>query len=336
MHPVELLKLTGLPHLRELYLPGPVWNPGGGREDHKGVFAALAKNPSVERVAFAWTYSDRMDVGDAEIKDLFPWTGLTDLRCAQCKLSRLNLAPFVKLRNLDLSYNLFTDEGMEGLAGLKELRRLFLRESLVTDEGLRHLQNVTSLEELDLSGARVGDKGIENLRGLRNLRRLNILGARATDVSMDTLAALSNLEVLNLYRTQITNSGLAKLQGLKNLTDLDVRYTLVTPNGIEALRGALPGVRVRFVGSAAPQTKGPGADRPADTSDEAIASWIKALGGAARLSAGHITSVSLADRVASRTHNSPTSRPFTTSGSSTSRSPRSPTPGSTLSPASPA
>src|ERR1700747_918693 len=33
MSPIELRKLEGLPTLRELYLPGPVWNPGGGRED---------------------------------------------------------------------------------------------------------------------------------------------------------------------------------------------------------------------------------------------------------------------------------------------------------------
>ena len=33
MHPAELEKLSGLTTLRELYLPGPIWNPGGGNED---------------------------------------------------------------------------------------------------------------------------------------------------------------------------------------------------------------------------------------------------------------------------------------------------------------
>src|SRR4051794_40320479 len=33
IRPTELKKLEGLGHLRELYLPGPIWNPGGGRED---------------------------------------------------------------------------------------------------------------------------------------------------------------------------------------------------------------------------------------------------------------------------------------------------------------
>src|SRR5438552_10672498 len=33
MHPSELAKLGGLLSLRELYLPGPIWNPGGGNEE---------------------------------------------------------------------------------------------------------------------------------------------------------------------------------------------------------------------------------------------------------------------------------------------------------------
>ena len=41
MRPVELRKLEGLTHLRELYLPGPIWNPGGGKEDKTGVFKTL-------------------------------------------------------------------------------------------------------------------------------------------------------------------------------------------------------------------------------------------------------------------------------------------------------
>src|SRR5262252_3720168 len=33
MLPSELEKLAGLTTLRDLYLPGPIWNPGGGNED---------------------------------------------------------------------------------------------------------------------------------------------------------------------------------------------------------------------------------------------------------------------------------------------------------------
>src|SRR5271169_5881585 len=33
MRPVEFKRIEGLSHLRELYLPGPIWNPGAGNED---------------------------------------------------------------------------------------------------------------------------------------------------------------------------------------------------------------------------------------------------------------------------------------------------------------
>ncbi|NDJ09930.1 MAG: hypothetical protein EBY17_01865, partial [Acidobacteriia bacterium] len=278
MRPAELLRLKDLPGLKELYLPGPIWNPGGGNEDKAGVFKALGANTGVQKVAFGWHYNAQMEVADKDVADLFTWTNLQDLRCTQCKLSKLDLSPFTKLRNLDLSYNPFTDAGMAGLAKMKDLKRLLLKDTLVTDEGVRNLKDLENLEELDLSGTRVGDRGLDGLRQLKNMKRLNLLGGQGTDASMEILAGMPQLEVLNLYRTPITNSGLAKLQVLKNLTDIDLRYTSVTPNGIEALRAAVPGIRIRFVGAAAPKSKTPGTAQPAAQTEDAISAWVKALG----------------------------------------------------------
>ncbi|HZL57686.1 MAG TPA: hypothetical protein VFC21_11415, partial [Bryobacteraceae bacterium] len=228
MHPVELRKLEGLTHLRELFLPGPIWNPGAGNEDKTGVFEALAKLTTVERLAFGWHFNARIEVKDDDIRKLSPWQNLKELRCSQCSLAKIDLSPFGKLRDLDLSYNPFTDQGMAGLASLKDLRRLFLRDTLITDDGLKFLKDLTGLEELDLSGTRVTDKGIEYLRGLKSMRRLNLLGAQATDASMEVLSGMRGLQDLDLYRTRVTNSGLAALQPLKQLTDIDVRYSRVT------------------------------------------------------------------------------------------------------------
>jgi len=149
MHPVELLKLQGLPHLRQLYLPGPIWNPGGSNEDRKGVFEAFSTLSGVQRLAFGWHYNAQIEIGDKDLQQLFTWKDLRELRCSQCQLANLSLAPFTKLENLDLSYNPFTDKAMEGLAGLSSLRRLYLRDTLVTDEGLKHLSGLSKLEELD-------------------------------------------------------------------------------------------------------------------------------------------------------------------------------------------
>ncbi|HEU5022364.1 MAG TPA: hypothetical protein VFT60_10745, partial [Bryobacteraceae bacterium] len=219
MHPIELTKLAGLTHLRDLYLPGPVWNPGGGNEDKTGVFQAFSTLTNVERLGFGWHYNARIEVGDKDFGQLTTWTNLRQLRCSQCSISKLNLSMFPKLQDLDLSFNPFTDEGMAGLAGLKDLRRLLLRDTLVTDEGLKYLKDLTNLEELDLSGTKITNKGIEYLRGLKSMRRLNLLGAQADDSAMEILSGMPQLEVLNLYRTKITNSGVAKLETLKQLKD---------------------------------------------------------------------------------------------------------------------
>src|SRR5690348_14887710 len=51
MRPQELVTLEGLKDLRELYLPGPIWNPGGGREPAAAAFKTLAGLTTVERLA---------------------------------------------------------------------------------------------------------------------------------------------------------------------------------------------------------------------------------------------------------------------------------------------
>ena len=290
MHPIELTKLAGLTGVRELYLPGPIWNPGGGNEDRSGVFQALATLTSVERLAFGWHYNAQMEVGDKEISALVAWKNLKELRCSQCRstFQIYDLSPFAQLHDLDLSYNPFTDQGMAGLANLKELRRLMLRDTLVTDEGLKYLADLDHLEEIDLSGTRVTDKVIEYLRKLKSMRRLNLLGAQATDAAMDVFAGMDHLEVLNLYRTRVTNSGVAKLKALKNLTDIDLRYSRVTPNGVDDLHADLPVVpSVRFSGfGSAPAAKSPGAAEPTADTEEAISKWVKALGGSTEFAAG--------------------------------------------------
>src|SRR6476660_2554300 len=66
MRPVELRKLEGVTHVRQLYLPGRIWNPGAGNEDKTGVFEALATLTSVERLAFGWHFNADINVEDKD------------------------------------------------------------------------------------------------------------------------------------------------------------------------------------------------------------------------------------------------------------------------------
>ena len=67
MLPAELVKLGGLPTLRELYLPGPIWNPGGGNEDAQpGIQGARDSEEPREAVLSAGTSTRRSTSGTPE------------------------------------------------------------------------------------------------------------------------------------------------------------------------------------------------------------------------------------------------------------------------------
>ena len=293
MPPSEFAKLSPLTSLRELYLPGPVWNPGAGGEDANDAFKALASLTNLERIGVGWHFSAQINIQDEGFEQLLGLTELKDIRCAQCRLTDINLAPLTKLRSLDLSHSPFSDTGMAGLAGMTHLRRLILPGTMVTDGGLKHISGLTDLEELNLSGTRITERGLENLRGMTKMRKLDLLGAEAGDGSMEILAEMPDLEVVSLYRTKITNAGLVQLHGLTKLTDIDLRYSRVTANGLESLRTALPDATIEFVGSTNVQAMAAGAERPAEDTNEAIGAWVTAMGGKVEFSGDRLIAVDL-------------------------------------------
>src|ERR1700757_5212018 len=82
MSPVELEKLAGLTSLRELYLPGPIWNPGGGNEDSNDVFKSLATLKNLQKLYFGWHFNAQINVRDTGIANLVGLTEMRDFRCA--------------------------------------------------------------------------------------------------------------------------------------------------------------------------------------------------------------------------------------------------------------
>src|SRR6266567_7285915 len=64
MVPSELEKLASLVSLRELYLPGPIWNPGGGNEDGNPVFKSLAGLTHLEKLYVGWHFNAQINIRD--------------------------------------------------------------------------------------------------------------------------------------------------------------------------------------------------------------------------------------------------------------------------------
>jgi N-acyl-D-amino-acid deacylase len=293
--PAELGRLSELDELTELFLPGPIFNPGAGsRLDANDQLKALAGLRKLERLHFSLHFLTNINVQDKGLAHLKDLTGLQELRLTQGRVKGPGLAPFVNLRKLDLNYSAFGDEGMPFIGRMRGLRELALRDTYVTDAGLAHLAGLAELESLDLYGGRFTDSGIRHLAGLKKLKRLNLLGSTISDDGVALLAGLSELRELNLYRTQISNTGLAKLARLKSLRSLDVRYTRVSRGGIDEFRRLLPGARIEFQDSS-PQT-GSAALRqsaPASASQQDIAAWVTRMGGRASVRNGVVAEIDL-------------------------------------------
>src|SRR5690349_20996032 len=130
IEPVELEKLGALIHLRELYLPGPSFNPASGSKlDANDQLKFLAGLKELERLDFSLHFLPNVNVLDKGLTLLSGLTQLKEIRCAQCRISKLSFANFVNLESLDLNLSTFRDEGLKTLAGLKHLRRLYLRDT---------------------------------------------------------------------------------------------------------------------------------------------------------------------------------------------------------------
>ncbi len=294
LDPKDISKLDGLTSLKELYLPGPSFNPGAGSKlDANDELKVLGSIKTLEKLHFSVHFLTNVNVQDKGLSFLTNLTNLKELRLAQGSIKKFDFSPFVNLESLDVSYSRADNDMMKGLASLKKLKRLNLKDTLVNDDGLQYIAGVQSLEVLNLYGLKITDKGLAYLKDLKNIRQLNLLGGPITDEGVEVLAGFPKLEELNLYRSEITNSGLARLKALKSLTNLDMRYSLVTHAGISDLQKSLPDCKIDFVGAVS-LSSGKEIPAPKSNTPQAIAKWVQAVGGTAKIVDGKLLSISLA------------------------------------------
>ena len=282
--PEDLERMTGLRQLRELRLPGPLWNRNadGGRDLSRQT-KFLAPVTALEKLTFSDHFLDRIRFRDAGLDEIRALTNLRELAIRQAEVKGPGLRHFSQLQSLDVTLCPLND--LTALAGMTKLRRLWAGDTFVSD--LAPLAGLTALEDLDLHGTGIRDDAAPHLAKLQALRRLDLQGTNISDDAVATLETLTNLETLNLYRTRISNAGLERLSRLPRLREIDVRYTRVTASGHDAFRAARPQARIQFAGgnarSISKLAPPPGRD-PA-----ALAAWIRKLGGTARLQNGFVS-----------------------------------------------
>ncbi len=282
--PEDLERITGLRALRELRLPGPLWNRNAdGGKDLSHLLRFLAPVTTLEKLTFSDHFLDRIRFRDAGLDAIQSLGGLRELALRQAEVKGQGLRHFSNLESLDVTLCPLAD--LAPLAGMRKLRRLWAGDTFITN--LQPLAALTALEDLDLHGTGIRDESVGALGPLRALRRLDLQGTAITDAAVETLAGLPDLEWLNLYRTQISNAGLLRLRSLRKLRHLDVRYTRVTASGFDAFRAARPETAIQYAGGSG-RAVSPLAP-PATRTAGALAAWVTKLGGTVRLSAGFVS-----------------------------------------------
>lgn len=111
-----------------------------------------------------------------------------------------DLAPLTGLRLLDLSATKVTDAGLVHLLGMESLEHLSLWDTHITDAGLSVVGRLPSLRFLGLGNTRVSDAGLRSLSGLEGMRVLQLWGTRVAGPGLVHLAGMPELELLSLPR----------------------------------------------------------------------------------------------------------------------------------------
>ena len=239
--PPDLERLSALRHLKELRLPGPIWNRNAdGDKDLSGDLRFIAPVSTLEKLTFSYHFLDRIRFHDPGLEEIHGLVNLKELVLRQAGVKGRALTTFRKLEALDVTLCPFDDEGLSNVKGMAALHRLWAGDTLITDAGLQYLADLRNLEDLDLHGTQISDTGLVHLKSLTRLHKLNLMGTSVTDTGLEQLGRMADLEELNLYRTRITNAGLDRLKCLKALREVDLRYTRTTSAGVDSLRAALP------------------------------------------------------------------------------------------------
>lgn len=144
---------------------------------------------------------------------------------------RMGIDFFARVRMVDLSRTLCTDNDLEILQLIPNLKELYLRGvPYVTSDGIANLSGIR-LETLSLDGNQysdevgetgLNDRALVHVGKLRTLKDLSIEQNRFTDDGLKHISNLTRLESLSLTGTDITAGGLDQIANLRYLRTLQL------------------------------------------------------------------------------------------------------------------
>ena len=186
--PEDLERMTGLRNLRELRLPGPLWNRNAdGGKDLSKLLRFLSPVTSIEKLTFSDHFLDRIRFRDAGLDAIASLTGLRELALRQAEVKGPGLRHFSRLQSLDVTLCPLSD--LEGLTGMKGLRRLDLQGTNISDAAVATLERLSNLETLNLYRTKISNAGLERLSKLTKLQEIDIRYTRVTASGYDALRA---------------------------------------------------------------------------------------------------------------------------------------------------
>ena len=110
----DLKLLSSCTELRELILPGTIFNPGAGSNlDANKELAALKPLTKLEKFGLSLHFLQDINVQDKGLKEFANLTQIREMRIARAKVKGDGLASFVNVEKLDLNNTRMTDDGMK-------------------------------------------------------------------------------------------------------------------------------------------------------------------------------------------------------------------------------
>lgn len=163
--------------------------------------------------------------------------GITDL------IKSLNL-----LKNIqEVTLGRIDDEKLkqivQNVSWFKELKNLYLTDNTITDEGLVALQVMKNLEKLGLiRSTKMNGDGFKYLSSLPKLKNFSIWQSAISQGN--GLKYMSNLESLDVSQTNFFGVGLKELKNFKNLKFLRARFSNLDETSVKKIRVFLPNLEI--------------------------------------------------------------------------------------------